>query len=75
MRDSTVSSEYKLCLFLLAVLGRVVGSHGSFHTDIEEPDHTLLINLLLTRDLAETILHHPYDGEYERIGSRGEAFL
>ena len=53
----------------------MVGSHGSFHTDIEDPDPTLLISPLLTRDLAETILRQPYDGAYERIGSKGEAFL
>ena len=27
------------------------------------------------RDLADMILRQPYDGEYERIGSRGETFL
>ena len=64
-----------LCWFLLAGLGRVVGSHGSFHADIKEPDPTFLISHLLARDLADTILHQPYDEEYERIGSRGEAFL
>ena len=53
----------------------MVGSHGSFHTEIEEPDPTRLISPLLTRDLAETILRQPYDEEYERIGSKGEAFL
>ncbi|WZZ78447.1 hypothetical protein YC2023_099019 [Brassica napus] len=75
MRDSTVRSGYKLCWFLLAGLGRVVGSHGSFHTEIEEPDLTRLISHLLTRDLAETILRQPYDEEYERIGSKVEAYL
>ena len=53
----------------------MVGSQGSFHTEIEDPDPTRLISPLLTRDLADVILRHPYDGEYERIGSRGEAFL
>ena len=53
----------------------MVGSHGSFHIDIDDPDPTRLISLLLTRDLADMILRHPYDGEYERIGSKGEAFL
>jgi len=50
-------------------------SQGSFHTEIDDPDPTFLISPLKTRDLAEIILLQPYDGEYERIGSRGEAFL
>ena len=53
----------------------MVGSQGSFHTDIEDPDPTLLISPLLTRDLAEIMLRQPYDIEYERIGSKDEAFL
>ena len=53
----------------------MVRSHGSFHTDIDDPVPTLLISHLLTRDLADTILLKPYDREYEQIGSRGEAFL
>ena len=42
---------------------------------IDDPDSTLLISPLLTRDLANMILCKLYDGEYERIGSRGEVFL
>ena len=53
----------------------MVESHGSFHTDIDDLDPTLLINPLLTRDLTEIILHQPYDGEYDLIGSRDETFL
>ena len=64
-----------LCWFLFSGLGRVVRSHGSFHTEIDDPDPILLISLLLTRDLAETIPRQPYDGEYDLISSRGEAFL
>ena len=43
--------------------------------EIDDHDPTLLISPLLTRDLADTILRQPYDGEYDRIGFRGEAFL
>ena len=64
-----------LCWFLFADLGRVVGIHGSFHTDIVDHDPTLLISHLLTRDLADTILRQLYDGKYDLIGSRGKAFL
>ena len=53
----------------------VDGSQGSFHTEIDDHVPTLLISPLQTRDLAEIILLQPYDGEYERISSRGEAFL
>ena len=53
----------------------MAGSQGSFHTEIEDPDPTILISLSLTRDLTKTILRQPYDGEYDRIGSRGDAFL
>lgn len=61
--------------FLFAGLGRVVGRQGSFHNEIEDSDPTILISLLLTRNLAETILCHPYDRDYDLIGSRGDAFL
>ena len=50
-------------------------SEGSFHTDIEDPDPTLLISHLLTRVLSETILRQPKDDEYDQIGSRGDTFL
>ena len=60
---------------MFAGLGRVAGIQGSFHTEIVDHVPTLLISPLQTRDLAEIILLQPYDGEYDRIGSRGEAFL
>ena len=37
-------------------------------------DPTLLISLLLTRNLAETILRQPYDDDYNLIGSRGDYY-
>ena len=40
-----------------------------------EPVPTLLISPVLTRDLADVILLHPYEGEYDRIGSKGSDFL
>ena len=61
-----------LCWFLFASLGRVVGSHESFHNDIDDPDPTLLISSLLTRDLVDTILCQSYDREYDQISSRGD---
>ena len=42
---------------------------------IYDPHPTLLISHLLTRDLTDTILRQPYDGEYDLIGSKGDAFL
>ena len=60
---------------MFAGLGGVVESQGSFHKDIIDLDPTLLISHLLTRYLAETILRQPYDGEYDLIGSKGDAFL
>jgi len=63
MRESTVRSRYKVTWILFVGLGRVVGSQRSFHTEIDDHDLTLLISHLLTRDLAETILLQPYDGE------------
>lgn len=39
-------------------LGRVVESHGLFNTEMEDHNSTLFISRLLTKDLAETILHH-----------------
>ena len=62
-------------LVLLASLGRVVESHRSFHTDMDDPDSTFLISVLLTKDLAYVILRQPYDGKYEQISSKGDAFL
>ena len=53
----------------------MIGCQGSFHTDMIDHDPTLVISPFLTRDLAETILLQPYDGEYDLIGSRGDAFL
>ena len=35
----------------------------------------LLICHLLTRDLSDIIMHHPLDGDYDQIGSSGDAFL
>ena len=64
-----------LCWFLFAGFGRVVGSHISFHTSIDDPDPTVLINPLITRDLADTILCQSYDGKYDLIGSQGDTFL
>ena len=64
-----------LCRFLFAGLRRVVEIHESFHAEIDEHVPTHLISPLLTRDLADLILLQPYDGEYERIGSRDEAFM
>ena len=62
-------------MLLFAGLGRVDEIYRSFQTEIDDPVLTLLISHLLTRDLYETILRHPYDGEYDLIGSRGDVFL
>ena len=42
---------------------------------MDDPILILLISHLLPRDLAETILRHPYDVEYDLIGSKGDTFL
>ena len=51
------------------------GIQGSFHTEIYDLVPTLLISHLQTRDLAEIIVLQSYDGNYEQIDSRGEAFM
>lgn len=50
-------------------------SQGSFHTEIDDLDSTLLISYLLTRDLADTILCHPYNSEYDVVGFKRDVFL
>lgn len=45
-----------------------------FHTEMDDHDLILLISHFLTRDLTDTILCHPHDGEYDLIGFRGDLF-
>lgn len=50
---------------LFAGLGQLAGIQGSFYTEMDDHVPTRLISHLLTRDLADTILRQPYDGEYD----------
>ena len=52
----------------------MVERQRSFHTEIDDPYLIVLISHLLTRDLTDTIMCHPYDGEYDQISFMGDAF-
>ena len=60
---------------MFAGLGRVVGSQGSFHIEIENLVPTLLISPLLKRRSSRCYTTPSIYREYDRIGSKGDAFL
>ena len=56
----------------LLTSGEERGIQGSFQTEMLEHVSILLISHLLARD--HVILLHPYEGEYDLIGSKGPDF-
>ena len=60
---------------MFAGIGRVVGSQGSFHIKIENLVPTLLISPLLKRRSSRCYTTPSIYREYDRIGSKGDAFL